>query len=41
MARMKKAGGGMIRLMTILLWAVFAAGPAAAAESWTGQWQIT
>jgi len=34
-------GGGMIRLVMILLWAVFAAGTAAAADSpWSGNWEI-
>ncbi|PZF78812.1 hypothetical protein DK847_03175 [Aestuariivirga litoralis] len=34
-------GGGMIRLVMILLWAVLTAGTAAADGPWSGEWEIT
>lgn len=40
MARMMKMGGGMARLLMILLWAVLAAGTAMADAPWTGRWQL-
>lgn len=37
----KAGGGGMIRFLAILVWAVLAASPAMAGGPWTGAWEIT
>lgn len=38
---MKTDSGGMIRLVVIFLWAVLAAGTAAADGPWSGDWQVS